>query len=260
MGKFGDAMSARAGKPKTDNHAQGKAAKLALRRWLLAEIGPAAYVIELFAGTGAMHRAVWRGAASAVGADLRFFRAPGRRAFVCDNSRLVRAIALPFTIFDLDAYGSPWPIAELVAARRKLAPGERVGFAFTDGSPMRARLGRIEAALARMAGVDPELQGMSLRWAELTARAVAELAARMGGEVQAFRVADSRSRPILYSAAILRGVGELGEGGAPGGEAEQPPAGGVHAAVPGVGGVALAIGPGSGGHEGAARRVGNRKA
>ena len=207
MAKFAAAMAA--GAVKTDNHPKRAHAKVALRRRLLNEIGAdRARVLDCFAGAGAMHRAVWHAAADYTGCDLRWF-AGDRAAFAVDNLRLLRAIELDsFTIFDLDAYGSPWKQATIIAARRTLAAGERLGLALTDGSPMRARLGRIEDGLAAMAGVDPGLVGMSGRWRELTARALETMAMRMNARVVDFWTAETGGRPILYSAAILEGLGQ----------------------------------------------------
>lgn len=205
MGKFGESL--KRGPAKVDNHAAAAPGKARLRRWLLSEIGAdQARVFDAYAGSGVMHRSVWRSAAVYLGCDLRFFRPPGRRAFVADNCRVLRALDLAaFTIFDLDAYGSPWTPAMIIAERRRLAPGERIGIALTDGGPMKARMGCIPHDMAALAGAEPQLTGMSLRWRELTARAIERMAERMGGKVEAFQVADSASRPILYSAAILRG-------------------------------------------------------
>lgn len=207
--KFGSGMAARqkAGL-QVDNHPARAGGKVALRRLALAAIGAdAARVFDAFAGSGTMHRAVWHEAASYTGCDVRRFAGSQRLAYVADNLRVLRAVELgAFNVFDLDAYGSPWKQATIIAARRKLAPGERVAFVLTDGAPMRARLGQIEASLSALASVSPQLTGMSLRWRELTARALDEVARRMGGTVTDLWAADSGSRPMLYSAAVLTGA------------------------------------------------------
>lgn len=191
---------------KVDNHAARAPAKVALRRALLAEIGAGkAHVLDAFAGAGAMHRAVWHEAASYVGCDLRWFGGE-RPAHVVDNMRLLRCLNLDrFTVFDLDAYGSPWKQATIMAARRQLAPGERIGLALTDGSVMRARLGAVPTALAEIAAVSPSLAGANRIWRDLTARALEEVARRMGGRLEGFWAAETGSRPILYSTAVLAG-------------------------------------------------------
>jgi hypothetical protein len=62
---------------------------------------------------------VWREAAGYVGCDLKWF-ADERCCYVADNRRVLRCADLSsFTCFDLDAYGSPWEQALIVAARRE---------------------------------------------------------------------------------------------------------------------------------------------
>lgn len=192
---------------KVDNHVARAPAKVALRRALLAEIGPGqAHVLDAFAGAGAMHRAVWRDAASYVGCDLRWFGGD-RPAYVVDNMRLLRCLDLDrFTVFDLDAYGSPWKQATIIAARRRLAPGERIGLALTDGAVMRARLGAVPAAMSELAAVSPTMAGANRVWRDLSARSLEELARRMGGRLEGFWAAETGSRPILYSTAVLAGI------------------------------------------------------
>jgi hypothetical protein len=52
----------------------------------------------------------------------------------------MRAIDLtPFTCFDFDAWGSPWDQLTILAARRKLQPGETIGLVITDGTWLKTR-------------------------------------------------------------------------------------------------------------------------
>ena len=203
MRRWGAQMLSR--RRQIDNHDAGRAAKVALRRTVLEAIGPtAAVVLDCFAGRGAMYRAVWCDAARYVGCDTKWTQ-DERLAYVCDNRRLLRHIDLsPFNVFDLDAYGSPWEQVTIIAARRPLRAGERIGFVMTDGSVMRARLGRVEGALAGMAGVRPDTSGVQRDWETVTAQAVAGLAERMGAAVESLWHADTQKRPILYSACVLR--------------------------------------------------------
>jgi tRNA G26 N,N-dimethylase Trm1 len=108
---------------KHDNANAALSAKVAIRRAVMDALGEPARVFEAFAGTGVLYRAIWREAASYVGCDLRYFR-DGRKVFVADNRRVMRVVDLgAFNLFDLDAYGSPWEQAVILAARRKVAPG-----------------------------------------------------------------------------------------------------------------------------------------
>jgi hypothetical protein len=46
--------------------------------------------------------------------------------FCADNRHVMRAIDLaPFSIFDLDSYGSPWVQAIILADRRRVDAGEQ---------------------------------------------------------------------------------------------------------------------------------------
>ncbi len=111
---------------KVDNHATAGRAKAQLRHNVLDEIGAGhAKVFDAFAGDGAMWRAVWRQAGAYVGCDATWYR-DERQVFVADNRRVLRAIDLaPFNVFDLDAYGSPWEQAMIIAARRPVRAGAR---------------------------------------------------------------------------------------------------------------------------------------
>ena len=206
--RYGDVMRARHGAPQgggTDNHPAGRAAKAEIRRAVLAEIGPErAQVFDAFAGAGEMFRAVWRDAAGYAGCDTRWFE-DDRLAFVADNRRVLRAIDLrPFTVFDLDAYGSPWEQVVIIAARRPLRAGERLGFAITEGSGTDMRLRGIPSALALLAGVDPHAAGASRSHAELIERAIAGVARRMRGRVaRRWHAAGASAARVQYAGLVL---------------------------------------------------------
>lgn len=191
---------------KVDNHRSARSAKVELRRLALEAVGAdRASVLECFAGLGDMHRAAWAGARSAVGCDLKWGK-DDRLAYVVDNRRLLRCLDLSaFNVFDLDAYGSPWEQVTIIAARRRLAPGERIALVLTDGAMMRARLGRVEGAFAALAGVRSDLPGSAREWQDLTRAALHTVAARMGGKLAALHIADASKRPMLYSAAVIEG-------------------------------------------------------
>lgn len=141
--------SLKASGKKTNNHPKSAAMKIALRRHLLDSI-PAARVFDAFAGSGKMYREVWREAAAYVGCDLKWYR-DERSVFVCKCERVMRAIDLAdYNVFDLDAYGSPWLQVQILAARRRLAPGERIGLSLTDGAGLKLKLGQCPKALAAL--------------------------------------------------------------------------------------------------------------
>ena len=203
MGKFSESLR-HSGKVK--NHRAGKAAKIEIREHVLASIGKA-HVFDAFAGTGAMFDAVWSKAESYVGCDLDWTR-DERLAYVADNRRVLRAIDLaPFNVFDLDAFGSPWEQAIIVAARRPVAKGERVGLLLTDGSGLALKQNNMPKALAELAGLRGKPAGMN-RWQDdLIDMALAGLIERMGVSIekrwQAHRTAGAAVR---YIGLILRGV------------------------------------------------------
>jgi hypothetical protein len=191
---------------KQDSSPAATAAKLRIRRNVLDVIGAkAAHVFDAFAGTGHMHDMVWRDAVSYVGCDNRFFR-DDRVCFCADNVRVLRAIDIaPFNLFDLDAYGSPWEAVIVIAARRKLAPGERVGFVLTDGQGMNMRLGSLSIALSQLAGVRPDMVGIIHERDAILDRGIARLALRMGAVVERrWQAHGTRGSSMRYIGLVLR--------------------------------------------------------
>jgi hypothetical protein len=193
---------------KTDNARHGRSDKIAIRRAVLAEIA-SPVVFDGFAGSGVMFRSVWRGAYGYVGCDLRYFR-DERTAFVADNRRVLRSIDLaPFNIFDFDAYGGPWEQCLIVADRRKVLPGERIGLCLTEGSRLKMTFGGMPKLLAYLADVSTDLVGANRDVGFFVDRALDGLCDRWGvGIVKQWR-AESKSigqaRP-LYIGLVLEGL------------------------------------------------------
>lgn len=180
-------------------------AKVQLRRHVLDALTPElAFVFDAFAGPGAMFDAVWHRAAGYVGCDIEWFK-DERLCYVADNCRLMRCLDLQrFTVFDLDAFGSPWEQAVILAARRQLAPGERVAVLLTEGDGKNTRFGG-SYAMRQMAGIVPALRLRSAdRFWEVSDRAIRNLARRMGGTIvrhwRAHGVTESQMR---YSAIVI---------------------------------------------------------
>jgi len=142
-------------RPKVENSSEGKGRKVAIREAALEWAAPSR-VFDAFCGTeGAMHAAVWSRAESYVGCDTEWTPADARRRLVCDNRRALRVLELEaFNVFDLDAFGSPWEQALIIAHRRRWEPGERGALVVTDGSGLRTRFGFLPAALARLVGIE----------------------------------------------------------------------------------------------------------
>lgn len=100
-----------------------------------------------------MHDAVWKRADSYVGIDQEWFR-DARRVYIGDAHLILRGVDLqPFTIFDVDAYGSPWLAAWTIAKLRRWTPGEVVGFVLTYGSGLKLKLGGIPEIERRLSGL-----------------------------------------------------------------------------------------------------------
>lgn len=207
MGRFADDLR---GHSKIRNHPQARAAKAWIRALVLEAVG-AAHVFDAFAGDGRMHADVWSRAASYVGCDLEWFR-DGRLAYVADNLRVLRAVDLaPFNVFDLDAFGSPWEQALIIAARRKAAPGERIGLAVTEGSGLALKMGDLPRAMAELLGLRGRPAG-SIRWQEeLIGQALQRLAQRMGARlVQRWDARRGGGSAMRYIGIVIEGVSGAG--------------------------------------------------
>lgn len=163
-------------------------AKVEVRRQVLDALTPAqAHVFDGFAGDGMMFDEVWHAAASYVGCDLQWHN-DARCAYVADNRRVLRSIDLaPFTVFDFDPFGSPWEQALIVAARRKVQAGERLGLVLTEGTSLRTRFtserSPFPAAFREAAGLAPYIVGGGRAHDEVIARALHGVVKRMAGRV-----------------------------------------------------------------------------
>lgn len=169
--------------PKTDNNPQAFKAKVDIRRRVLAAAGDQVGVFDGFAGSGEMYSAVWKEAAIYVGCDLKR-QGDGRMMFAADNRRVLRAIDLaPFNVFDLDAYGSPWEQAIIIADRRRVAPGELVGLVLTEGAGLSYKANVVPLAIAALTGLRAGIVGLAKKQDAIIDRAIAGLAKRMSCEV-----------------------------------------------------------------------------
>jgi hypothetical protein len=156
-----------------------------------------------------MHRDVWRRADAYVGCDRKWYP-DSRLAYVADNRRLLRCLDLSaFNLFDLDAYGSPWEQAMIVAARRPVAPGEMVGMAITDGSGLKLKLGGVPTALAELAGIRGAVRGLNRLQDDLIDRLVDGLGRRMRCCVRNRWQAEGKTgAQVQYLALVLQGLGQ----------------------------------------------------
>lgn len=204
MGRFSESL---AKVEKVDNHARSMPDKTELRRLVLGEVN--ATVFDAFAGSGEMFRRVWKDAPGYTGCDLRWFPQDPRPAFVADNRRVLRCLDLEaFGIFDLDAYGSPWEQAAIIAARRKVAPAERIALCLTDGSNLKLKMGDAPKAMAWLAGLLPRAAGLAQSHEELVDRAITGLCRRMNCRpARMWRARGKSAARVLYVGIVLEGVG-----------------------------------------------------
>lgn len=196
---------------KADNAERGLSAKVDIRRRVLEAVTPGkAVVFDAFAGRGVMWSHVWKDAAGYVGCDERDWFRDERCCFVADNRRVLRAIDLaPFTVFDLDAYGSPWEQALIIAARRRVAKGERLGLIITEGTSLHTRFSSLPHALRQAAGLNPAVaDGAGRLHDELIARALLGVVRRLRCTVvRQWRAASTTGAQVRYIGTVLEGVG-----------------------------------------------------
>lgn len=163
-------------------------------------------VFDAYAGAGVMWGAVWSKAEGYEGCDVRYF--PDERlAFVCDCIRLMRNIDLqPFSIFDFDSYGSPWDNVIVLAARRRVRKGERIGVVLTEGSGLHLKFGSLPNSLAALAGMTAKLSGVSRGGREIATRAINAMARRMNCRIEKTWLAERpQGAAMLYFGVVMVG-------------------------------------------------------
>ena len=194
---------------KTDNNPQARRAKIAIRQNVLDAIGRKAGVFDAFAGSGEMFSAVWKNAGAYAGCDLKP-QTDSRLMFCADNTRVLRAIDLSrFSIFDFDSYGSPWVQAVILADRRRVAPGERLGLVLTEGAGFAYKSNIVPGAIAVLTGIRTAgVVGLSKKQDSVIDRAIAGLARRMNCNVEKRWQAEGRTGAAMrYIGLVLRGKG-----------------------------------------------------
>jgi hypothetical protein len=201
--------------PKTDNNPQAFKAKVDIRRRVLAAVGAAngaaAHVFDAFAGSGQMYSAVWKDAGGYLGCDLKWAR-DGRFMYAGDNRRVLRVVDLArFNVFDLDAYGSPWEQAIIIADRRKVAAGELFGLVLTNGDgralTLRANL-PLPYAVRELTGLSGRIAGVYRNHEVIENRILVGLAKRMSCAVAHRWQADGKTgAKVRYIGLVLKGMG-----------------------------------------------------
>lgn len=94
-------------------------AKIVLRQWLLKELGgaPNTKVLELFGGMGHLYDAVYTDVKAHMAFELRKVDRPGW--LQGDNRTLLKTRAKGWDLYDLDAYASPWTLANDICRLRE---------------------------------------------------------------------------------------------------------------------------------------------
>jgi hypothetical protein len=201
-------------RPSLDNAPGAIQAKIDIRRRVLDFLGPDnCTVLDCFAGTGLMYKYVWKGAKGYTGVDERFVF-DRRTAYVADNRILLRAIDLQqFNCVDADAYGSPYEALLIFARRRKVAPGERIGICFTDGTGTKLKFGSLPLAMAELAGVPVNAAGISREWRSILDRTIAGIAKTMRCQiVKRFEAVGKTGAKVVYVGLVLEGLAPESEG------------------------------------------------
>lgn len=196
---------------KTDNRPAATTAKLQLRNYALKAISPA-NVLEVYCGIdGVMFEGCWREAQSCAGIDQRYQLSDARDRYVGDSIRVLRCLDLSrFNVFDVDAYGDPWPALILIAKRRRWAAGERGAICITDGSSMNARFGQASASITELTGLREFPTGVES--AERVRQMCRSAWRKLAGVsvVQCYEAVSERGKTgnlrMVYSTLIVEGV------------------------------------------------------
>lgn len=189
----------------TDNHPEAIRDKIDIRRRVLSAINGT--VLDAYAGTGEMYKAVWSRAEGYVGCDEQWFN-DDRMMYACDCRRLMRAISLqPFSIFDFDSYGSPWEAVMILTARRRVRQGERLGVVLTEGSGFTLKFGGLPHCLALLAGFGTlRVPGAIRSRKDIAMRAIHGMADRLHCRIEhLWRAERSKQSAMQYIGVVLVG-------------------------------------------------------
>jgi hypothetical protein len=193
---------------KTDNGRGAFSAKIGIRRNVMAALEQPAHVFDAFAGMGEIHGAIWKDAASYCGCELKDWQRDGRLMFVADNRRVMRSIDLKaYNLFDLDAYGSPWEQAMIIADRRPVPAGERLGMILTEGAGLAYKTNVVPAAVRELGGIKQWTVGLYRKQDGIIDRMLDGLARRMRCSIEKRWQAKGRTgAAMVYIGIVLRGL------------------------------------------------------
>ena len=170
---------------KTDNGP--KLAKKTLREIALNGIQSPS-VLEFFCGSGESFRAVWHRAKNYTGVDLKAF--DDERNTICGNVvDIAKTIDVDkYNIFDLDAYGSPYTVLDILSKRIKNY--DKIAFVVTDGICIDLRMGNVCSGVQSLTGLKNRRLGRAnVLHYEIIRKIIGTVAQRLNGVVSGFKIA-----------------------------------------------------------------------
>ena len=170
---------------KTDNGP--KLAKKLLREIAIAGIDYPS-VLEFFCGAGESFRAVWHKAQKYTGVDLKAFN-DDRHTICGDVIDVAKTIDVDkYNIFDLDAYGSPYTVLDILSKRIKNY--DKIAFVITDGICIDLRMGNVCSGVQSLTGLkNRRLRRANVLHYEIIKKIIITVAQRLDGVASGFKIA-----------------------------------------------------------------------
>lgn len=113
-------------------------------------------VLDVFCGSGEMFNSVWKNAQIYQGIDNKI-TTHNKNVLIGDYLDCLRTIRVSdFSIFDIDAYGSPYKALNYIIDSLKSCgiKFEKIAFVITDGIEIDMRMGNFESAFAKLANIN----------------------------------------------------------------------------------------------------------
>lgn len=136
--------------------------KIALRQWLLTQLGGASAcrVLELFGGQGVLHDACYKDAKAHLAFDLKKVNRP--TWLQGDNRVLLQNRVNGWDLYDLDAYAIPWQLAYDIVRMRSDGV---FGMVVTCGMPRPFCSGHVHPFIRKKVGLGGmDFDGCGILW------------------------------------------------------------------------------------------------
>lgn len=145
-------------------------------------------VLEFFCGAGESFRAVWHKARNYTGVDLKAFN-DDRHTICGDVVSVAKTIDTEkYNIFDLDAYGSPYTVLDILSKRIKNY--KKIAFIITDGICIDLRMGNVCEGVQALTGLKNRRLGRAnVLHYEIIKKIVNVVAQRLDGVASGFKIA-----------------------------------------------------------------------